>query len=327
MKEKIPLPFKEFLRPLWSIYQLIYMFAYDACRYVRYSGVFRKNQNLSSMGAFITKRYHMIEKGLALPQPRAGFGEDNIKELCSLTTRALQGGTNVNEVSLSADALEGYRSFNLKHQIQPQPWLVSTIDCVRLAGIPQGGNPVKEVNKTDLDGMNPLDVIMTRASVRDFAGTPVPDVVLENAVRAAQQAPSVCNRQAGRIYLLRDPKVKEIALSFQNGNRGFGDKTPVVAIITMDQAEMLEPMERYQHWIDGGMFAENFLLGIHAQGYGACPLNWSAQVKSDLGIRKALGFISGSEAIIMLVAVGALNDRYKVARSERRPISQVMRVH
>jgi len=54
-------------------------------------------------------------------------------------------------------------------------------------------------------------------------------------------------------------------------------------------------------------------------------LNWSASVAKDRGIRKALGFVPDAEAIIMLVAIGAVKDNYLVARSERRPVLDVMK--
>ena len=317
---------KNFLRPFKNNARigldLCKVFSYDAFRFIRHSGVFSKKSKASSLGALITKQYHRIEKGLALPAPRPGFGESGIKELCVLINKAIAKGVCKNEVTLAVDALVGYRDFNLSHGIQPQQWLTMAVDAATRAGLPHTGNPVKSATEHSGDMMN---MLLSRASVRDFSSAPVPEGVLQNAIRAAQHAPCVCNRQSGRIYLLRDKEIKDTALSYQNGNRGFGNTASAVAIITVDQAEMLEAAERYQHWIDGGMFAQNFLLGVHVQGYGTCPLNWSASVAKDRGIRKALGFIPQSETIIMLVAVGALKDEYKIARSERRPLSEIAR--
>src|SRR5690606_27317471 len=159
------------------------------------SGMYRK-KNPSSAGALITKRYHMIEKGMALPQPRPGFGEVNVRELCSLTTKSLRSGIALNEVSCAADALEAYKEFNLSTSIQPQAWVTSAINDVRMAGISRKSAAVRELEKLSMDGANRLELLMSRVSVRDFSEGSVPSIVLKNAVRAAQQAPSVCNRQA-----------------------------------------------------------------------------------------------------------------------------------
>lgn len=327
MKKSIIKIVKNILKPYWSIYQLMYMFYYDGYRYIRYSGVFSKKSS-PSLRALVTKRYHMIEKGLALPEPRPGFGKENVELLCKLTHELQKKKPNSNEILLTIDALESYRDFNLNNNILPDKHVIEIIDRIRESGVSRSGNAVRECGGGDSHQQYSLDLLMTRRSVRDFLVEEiVPDFILENAVRAAQQAPAVCNRQAGRIHLIKNTEMKKNALSFQNGNRGFGETASVIAIVTVDQAEMLEPTERYQHWIDGGMFAQNFLLAIHAQGYGACPLNWSAKVGADRAIRKKLGFIKKTESIIMLIAIGALKSSYKVARSERRPIDEVMKIY
>lgn len=324
-KEPVLRRFRKRIR-IWI--DLIKVTSYDVRRFIRHSGLLRKSKHPPSMAALITKQYHRIEKGLALPQPRAGFGESGIQELCMLVQDGLRQGVCRSEIVLAVDALIGYRDFNLSHGISPFPWLDATIRLAADSGVTITGTPTRPgaALPAPRTGNPGLDMIVGRVSVRDFSDTYVPDVVLEQAVLAAQHAPCVCNRQSGRIHLLRSEAAKKIALAHQNGNRGFGHTASVIAVVTVDQAEMLEPTERYQHWIDGGMFAQNFLLGLHAQGYGTCPLNWSSSVAKDRQIRKALPFLPASETIIMLVAIGALKNEYQVARSARRPLSEVMKI-
>nr|WP_246870418.1 nitroreductase family protein [Novosphingobium sp. SG707] len=165
----------------------------------------------------------------------------------------------------------------------------------------------------------------SRHSVRHFSDAPVPDEVLTAAARAAQAAPCVCNRQASRVTFARDPQIRSKLLSCQNGNRGFGDTAPIVALITTDLRSFMEPSERYQAWIDGGLFAENLLLAFHAMGYGACPLNWSAMPGQDRQLR-ALDIVPESEQVIMMVAIGAPHEQSRVARSQRYDVRDVMRL-
>lgn len=306
------------------VYGYLKVFTYDTYRFIRYSGVLRKHTFAPSRGAQITKYYHMVEKGLALPSPRPGFGEQALRDLCAQVNSAIQDGVCRNEVNLAIDAISGYNRFNEGNGVPVSPWIAQTLKNAGDRRPDQTGAPVKSAAAYPKDPDRGLEFIGSRVSVRHFSGAQVPEEVLLKAARAAQAAPCVCNRQASRIYFLRDLEKKKAALSFQKGNRGFGDTAAVIAIITVDLAEMLEPTERYQHWIDGGLFAQNFLLGIHAQGYGACPLNWSSPISCDIGIRK-LGYIPGSESIIMMVAVGGLVEDCKVARSERRPLQDVVK--
>jgi len=52
------------------------------------------------------------------------------------------------------------------------------------------------------------DVIVTRRSVRDFAATPIPGEVIDQAIRAAASAPSGANLQPWRFVVVTDPDRK-----------------------------------------------------------------------------------------------------------------------
>lgn len=299
--------------------------AYDMKRFYRYSGVFRKYRYPAAQTAEITKLYHMIEKGLALPEPRPGFGAWAIAGLGTQLQRAMARGMKADELTLAADALAGYARFNESAGVSTIPSVATTLEHASAAGLERTGTPVIPIEKPDPDSDALLAFIRSRHSVRQYSDADVPDAVLRNAALAAQTAPCVCNRQASKVYFVRDPAMQKALLACQNGNRGFGDTAPVIAVITTNLNEFLEPSERYQPWIDGGLFTMNLLLGIHAQGYGACCLNWSALPAQDRKVRK-LGLIPESENIITMMSIGALRENYVVARSGRKAIDQVMRI-
>ena len=87
--------------------------------------------------------------------------------------------------------------------------------------------------------------------------THVPCRLIVEAVRRAHEAsPSVCNRQSSRVYVLSSDEAKNFALSHQNGNRGWGHTASHVLILTSSLEHFIAQAERYQGWIDGGMFAQ-----------------------------------------------------------------------
>src|SRR5438874_2298083 len=49
---------------------------YDFVRVVRYSSAVSTGNSREKLAALITMAYHGIEKGLALPAPRPGFGKE-----------------------------------------------------------------------------------------------------------------------------------------------------------------------------------------------------------------------------------------------------------
>src|SRR3546814_1994141 len=77
-----------------------------------------------------------------------------------------------------------------------------------------------------------------------------------------------------------DLEIIDRALSLQNGNRGFGHEIPCLLILCTDLSAFDTAGERYQHWIDGGMFSMSLVWALHALGYSSCCLNWS---KTQIG--------------------------------------------
>lgn len=322
----MPLPLKRIYRLLKGTTTSLRGWSYDAMRFARYSGTFTKDRNPTARIAEITKIYHTIEKGLALPQPRPGFGREGIKDLCEKVRKAINDGIRHQEIVNAIDAIAGYAAFNTRTGVPVTAWIEETLALAEAQGIGEGIAPVKTgTPPTPKHAEARLDFIFGRQSVRRFSDKPVPDEVLHVAAKAGQAAPCVCNRQASRVYFLRDPEMKRKALSLQNGNRGFGETAPIVAIIVVDLRNFLDASERYQGWIDGGLFTMNMLLGLHAQGYGACCLNWSALPAQDVKLR-ALGIIAPHESVITMVAIGAPADGYIVARSPRKALEEICEI-
>jgi iodotyrosine deiodinase len=70
--------------------------------------------------------------------------------------------------------------------------------------------PVSQVDPADaLERVQELtDDLVRRRSVRDFAPTPIPEGVLEEAIRAAASAPSGAHVQPWRFVVVEDPAVR-----------------------------------------------------------------------------------------------------------------------
>ena len=112
-------------------------------------------------------------------------------------------------------------------------------------------------------------------------------------------------------------------LSYQNGNRGFGDKASHVLIVTSDLHHFTSAGERNQCWIDGGMFAMSLVYALHSLGLGTCCLNWSVECDQDRALKNNT-LISESEAVIMMIAVGVIPEKLNVAVSPRKPLAEVI---
>ncbi|RZF60734.1 nitroreductase family protein [Sphingomonas populi] len=321
---------KAAIRPYWrharDLWRLARFCIYDFHRFRRFSGTFPLRMSSGAEAARITKYYHMIEKGLALSAPRPGFGHYAIGELCELLEKSMIEGRQGQHIGHALDTLLAYRDFNA-HSDGATPDCVERVitqaQVQKIACVPGATKAVTRAEITEAIGFDAERFFSTRYSVRQFSDAPVDRADLEAAIRIAQTTPSVCNRQSARVHIIIDPAQRAELLRFQNGNRGFGESMGALAIITADLSHFVEPSERYQAWIDGGLFAMTFALGLHARGLGSCFLNWSASVENDRALRAAMN-LPDEETVITFLAIGTLRETFIVARSPRKPLDQVV---
>jgi nitroreductase len=302
-----------------------YCLAYDARRYLRWSAAVNKRGSEAKRQALVTKYYHIVEKGLALPAPRPGFGKYAVGELVEL----LRAGQGDRPYRLAKEALVAYHQFNQAAGAPSPDELNTYLEEVRSRGEEIIGSATKVASSQTASWFGDVDPMFffgSRQSVRDFSQEQIPRDLLMRAVHIAQSSPSVCNRQATRVHFITNPATKRQVLSLQDGNRGFGDAAPVVAVVTTSLDHFVDPTERYQAWIDGGIFSMTLLLGFHSLGLASCPLNWSAHPRNDKALRKVLG-LTNAESVILLIAVGKAASGAMVARSPRKLIADVISWH
>jgi nitroreductase len=274
--------------------------------------------------------YHSVEKGLALPNPRLGFGRGKIRDLISsLHLYFDRYGADAQSIA-ALSSLEVYVDF---HQPTNNEWIKEVVhgindlrEKVNIYGkVPEGRGGTRTVTRKQIwnDGRKDLrDFFASRYSVRQFASNSVSMQVIREAIRMAQKTPSVCNRQAGRVYVFDNNETGKEILACQNGNRGFGQQADKVLIITIELGAFLSVGERNQCWIDGGLYAMSLIYALHSLGLGTCCLNWSVEKDQDEKLRRVAD-IRTSENIVMLLAVGHLPERFEVAHSQREDVCDV----
>lgn len=270
------------------------------------------------------RNYHVIEKGLSMPEFRPGFGAEPVTRLVQLVRRLeLDQRPADNRQHLAAKAvLVTYRE---RHQAIGHV-AAGRVPAELVTPEPACGGTKAHVpaNPADLEAF--ARTVRTRSSVRNFIPDRAPDMQTVNqAIDDARWSPSVCNRQTARVHLYTGDKATEM-LKHQSGNRGFGHRVPLLIIVTSDLRYFSGVNERYQGWIDGGMFAMLLLLGLHARGLGAVSLNWSVLNKNDTAIRKPAG-IPDHERIIMMIGCGVPEPGCVVPVSMRRSVEEISHWH
>ena len=157
-----------------------------------------------------------------------------------------------------------------------------------------------------------LDVIMTRASVREFTGDPVSKEQLETILKAGMAAPSAMNMQPWRFVVLTD-KAKIEQLLCKGPRSGMFQTAGAVIFVCGETTVMRKPfgqpdapeeeMDNIFWYEDCSAAAENILLAAHALGLGAV---WTAGYPAEERIAplaEALG-LPAKVKILCTIPVG-----------------------
>ena len=293
----------------------------DYCsRYQKYA--FDENGTLTAPEQFescITRLYHTIEKGLAFPEFRAGFGMNNIQKLLHhMELYAKKFDTTAFFYRTALSVLQAYIHKNVEYGYE-DPELESRVE--KLPGEPNdlgGVIPVRPLSLEKVQSLGYADFVKSRHSVRHFSEAPVDIERTKAAVALAQHTPSACNRQGWKARIVVDPELLSELIKNQNGNRGFGEEINQMIVVTGDLRYFNQDREQFQVFIDGGMYAQSIIQALHYEGIAMIPLSASLWNEQEQAVRRLLK-IEEAEVLIMFIGVGNYVDECVTTRSERKP--------
>lgn len=311
------------IRRLLARVKLLLDYGYDARRFFRFSTAGRRAVDAERLAAHLSLDYHRLEKGMALPTPRYGFGRDAVIRLIRNIARYESEYGPADVTVFGRGALSAYREFHRGTGTEIAPEIDTFLG--EAAPLPRcgGTEALKASELFAFDSQVAQRFLTSRRSVRQFNGEPLPRDLIEQAVRIAQRAPSVCNRQSARVFVSNERERMNEMLRFQNGNRGFGDCLGAVIVVASDMRAFTSLGERNQCWVDGGIFAMALAHAFHSLHIGACMLNWSVEPARDKALRRYLG-IDDNYAVITMMGAGYVNDSLVVAASPRRETGSIV---
>ncbi len=301
---------------------------YDLMRYLKHSGTSQQDNQRKLLGKIIA-HYHVVEKGISFEEMRLGFGESVVINLAILLNKYIELEYDKKEVQfitacsvlkkyIDIHKFKNYDVSSIENKLSPLVF--------ELADENVGGSLT--IKKEDIYKAINIDFesfFNSRHSIREFSDLDVDINLVFNALEIAKKYPSVCNRQAARVYLIESKSKVEEHLSYQNGNRGFREKVNKLLVVTVDLSVFENSNERNQPYIDGGIYLMGLLLALHSQGLGAVALNWSVGKEEDKRYR-ALNHISDSEVIISFIGVGHLKEKMTIPKSERNALEDILTV-
>lgn len=310
----------------WLNLKKIYSnYFYDIKRYCKYSATFATKEPKQLLGKIIA-HYHVIEKGLSYQEIKLGFARDIVQNLIFMLKTYSDKNFDISNTQYLTAVSVIQKYIDLHEQKEFNVTSVKNMFYGIKVPVTCNMGGCIELTKDEIDLKRKLDfkeMAFSRYSIRDFTEDDVDVRMLEEAIRISQKSPSVCNRQTTRVYIVLSKPTIEKYLSYQNGNRGFGHKINKLLIITSNLNYFEGINERNQSFIDGGIFGMSLLYALHYLGLGAVTLNWCTNQEKDKKFR-AVSEIRDNENIILMIGVGNIPEKFKVPKSERNSLEEIV---
>lgn len=305
-----------------ALKNLLYSYYYDFIRYYRNANIDWNDTTPTRAIALIIMKYHVIEKGLTMPQRRLGFGKGILMSLVSdCESYISKYGSDDEQLLHAMEVIMEYRDLHHSHQYDLGKELSSSLENFRKAIPFVNRHEQRAVTRDQYFSFSQSSFSLfsnSRSSIRNYSAENIPINTLLEVLNLARNTPSACNRQSWRSYVyLNKTDISEI-LKVQGGNRGFGHLVNKLIIVTGELGVFGggNGGERNQVYIDGGIYVMNALLALHHYKIGACVLNCSNTPDNDKRLRK-LCKIKESEVFIAMIACGIPPEQFSIASSKR----------
>ena len=281
----------------------------------------------------IVRLVHSIEKGLSIDSPRAGFGYDKIQKIYAWAKEYLKYD-NIDKtcIYMFADALKAYMKYHEEigftsdkvNEIKAMAEEFAVIkDDDNATGV-YGG--IQKIYKKDavFDNNEIERLFKTRHSIRQFEKGNSCEELIHKAIELAQCAPSACNRQAVRSYVVDTQKFIETYPGNLQGVGGFVDSSEKVILIT----GKISPYEEYEYKqfiVSAGIFTGYLDLALHAVGLGSCVVQRSLRPEKVWIDYCKIAGIPMDEQIICMMIVGHKKEETIVPVSRRFDTDEIVK--
>jgi nitroreductase len=304
----------------------------DFKKYLRYGFAFtNKDVKEKQLEARIVFHYHALEKGLSHLELRKGFGETALRGLTDAMTAYKKDHTPAKSLRYLT-GLSVLKAYVEKHKAldYDASHVEKTLDTLSLnSENPESNGGVFNYSKERIlkhaqIGFETL--AMNRYSVRDFGKEAVPLKSIKASIEIAMKSPSVSNRQAWHVHIIKNKALIKDVLTVQGGLNGHGKNIDTLLLVTSDYTGLGDAGEYKQGHIDSGLFSMSLLYALTDHGVATCPLNADVHPSQDDLIRGKLN-IKDEESLTMFIAVGSYPDTSLIPKSQRDFVDEHIEVY
>lgn len=305
----------ELLRATKHFFPLLGRTLYWMFHNLWYSANVKQNEKVNLSRLMIAN--HILEKGITMPKRRLGFGYEVVRGIISRCRENIKiYSANHIEIQSAIDILEQYYQIHVENNFQLPDDIVIGIQEISKHKI-YDTKLCYQTTKADYFSPtdNFYDFAHSRHSVRWYSEEKIPDESIINAIKLAQTAPSACNRQSTKVYIITTDDKKKKILQLQKGNRGFGHQVDRILLVTSDMGYW-NCRNMTSAYLDAGIFTMNLLYALHYYKICACTLNAHLSIKQKKKLKSIVGY-SESEIPVVFVAIGKAPESFMITGSQR----------
>lgn len=277
----------------------------------------------------LLRRTHIIEKGMSFRNPKHGFGQAKVESLLDDLMVYLNTFGKSDFFNYPVSAISNYLDYTSNSGVMAEQIAEKLSDLKRQLGYLSDKNGeqsgVVEVQKDYIINHNKdfRDLLFNRHSIRYFTEDHVPEGLIVEALELAQRTPSACNRQGWKTHVFYgDDSVNLV--KWQGGSRGFEEEIRCAILVTANLKAFLSH-EIHQAYVDGGLYAMNLINALTYLGLGTIPLSCGFH---ESRLKKLIRFdIPENEVPVVIIGVGLMEDKFKVAVSKRKEIEETNTFH
>lgn len=310
-----------------ELLQLIYLFKH-----------WKHTQDISKSKEFKAERekaeiirlVHSIEKGLSLEKPRLGFGVKKINTLLDYyDSYSKEFGNDTFCLLMAYDTIAEYINFHKKKEYMHNDFInicnrFYLINHIEKSNEKFGGTLPIDSPVQNIDFNTLKNFFMSRHSIRDFKAENVSNQDIYEAVKVAQLSPSACNRQAVRAYVMSSQKLCDLYGDNLEGIGGFAHNVDKFILITGKISAYR--MEEYnQYIVSASVFATYLMLALHAKNIGSCIIQRPLQYSKQWQFMQRKCNIPADEQLVLMLAVGIVQDKYSAPISKRFPTENILK--
>ena len=291
------------IRKFQNNIKLAYCFWSDF-NYYRKQNLSKGNECKDQMRARIMLTIHQLEKGMSFTDSARAFGGQKADILVDMVNNYIDAYEKDELCKVAINVLNEYR----KHIHRTKDNIIlAKIDCLcdkHPVDITEGIAGVKRVSEPMIfDNVEIEYFFSSRSSVRDYSATSITKEEFESALRIASFTPSACNRQTTRVHHIQSKEIMQKLIDNQLGSQGWCNNATSCFVVTVDECYFGGTYERSQGLIDGGLYAMNFVWGLHLNHIASCFKMYIRYPKIDKEFRR-ISNIPDNELPIVLIMAG-----------------------